>query len=1253
MKPSLIALHSHCPEVPEEFVANHIERLSDEYFNRFTIGDIASHVEALWQLTPEEPVRLEIDTGPDDTATCTVLGFNYRTQFSLITGILTSVWLVILSGDAFTYGPPPPFVPDPRMPRSRLEKLDPLRRRYIIDRFSAVFADDAFPQPGWLDTLRHRLRQVMVLLETGRGENASRARNIVNQLVAERLREVEVESPVLYPVDIDITNEGTPYTSLRVTSQDTPAFLYALSNALSVWGISIERVRINTVHGMVEDEIGILDARGKKIVDRQRLDRIRLSVLLTKQFTLFLPKAPDPYAALSRFEHLASDVVTVPERGRWLERFSDPNTLKDLAKILGASDFIWEDFVRSQYESLLPILASQAEGERTPLDRESIEQRLLGALAGAQTYEQKKEALNRWKDHEIFLIDLDHILHSEADVRALARPLTILAETVVRKATEIVYDRLVARHGVPRTVGGIRAAHAIFGLGKLGGEALGYASDIELLFIYGDNGRTDGERPIENSEFFNLLVEETSKFIAAKREGIFHVDLRLRPHGDSGPKASSLESFCRYYGVPGDAHSYERLALTRLRAIGGDMLLGLQVERLRDEFVYNSRAVKMDELRQLRERQFETKVRTERYNAKFSAGALVDVEYFVQVLQVMHGRNIPSLRTSRIHEALEALSEAGILDPGETRQLIDAYYFLRHLINGLRMLRGNAVDLFLPPVDSEEYVHLARRMGYEKTRELEPEKQLFIDFETHTAVVRAFIERHFGRESLPATQFGNVVDLVLSSEVPAELRNKVLSRAGLGNRDRAHVNLRRLAGQGAQRDAFIRIAVLAFDYLKHVPDPDMALNNWERFSAVLPDLEAHYRELLSQPKRLEILLRIFAGSQFLSDTLVRNPEFFDWVTNPAILRGSRDRNALRSDLKRFTSGVHDHAEWLNRLRRFRRREILRIGTRDVCLNAPIEEIMPDLSALADALTEAALARVWDELTVPEHIRDPERHFCVLTLGKLGGNELNYSSDIDLVGVYDEEGLGIPSAEARVIYAHVLERLRADLSNHTEEGYVYRVDLRLRPHGRYGELVQSFSSLVDYYRKEAALWELQAALKARPVAGSMELGQRLVEAIRPGVAERRKWETIVASVKRMREKAVQGYAFPSRTDVKSGLGGIRDVEFLIQALQLRHLPDHPMLFVGNTLEAMAQLQRIGALPAETALTLREDYLFLRRVEHYLQLLEDRQTHAIPEDEAQLAALARRAMGYETSPAEFRDRLAKVLERTHETHTRFFG
>ncbi|MBI2441366.1 MAG: glutamate-ammonia-ligase adenylyltransferase [Lentisphaerae bacterium] len=1259
MKPALNDLQRQCPDISEGVLAEHLARLDDNYFAVFSASQIHEHLRALQRLSSDHPVEIIFEPEPEGQIAATVLAFDYPGEFSLITGVLSALGFNILSGDVFTYARATVETLVSRRRRVRNSTRSGPARRKIIDRFCGTIAHK-LPLEDWRRELDQRLQTVIGLLEAQSPEQKTLARHKVNELVAGRLAELDLNSlPVLYPVNMEIDNRSG-YTHLRVLAQDTPAFLYALSTALALQGVSIERVRIRTVHGQVEDEMDVLDAAGQALAQGSAsLDRLRLAVLLTKQFTYFVSQAPDPYAALCRFEQMVDSVLSSQERGRWIEMLSNPQALQDLARLLGASDFVWEDFVRLQYESLVPMLQPHVAGRRFARPVAEQEAALQEQLRGQSRFEDQVQCLNTLKDRELFLIDLDHILNPTAPhdfaagMRAFAEALTGLAELVIRAAADIARCQLRSRFGTPRTVAGLEARFALFGLGKFGGVAMGYASDIEILGVYSDNGQTDGPEVIDNAEYFDRLVRLLAEVVKAKREGIFHVDTRLRPYGQSGPMACSLESFCRYYGPGGAAQAYERLALTRLRAIGPEAELGARLERLRDEFVYTTGSMNVQDLRNLRERQLTEKVAPESYNAKFSPGALVDLEYDVQILQVTHGQLSPRLRTPRIHEALVALSELGVLAPDESRRLTTAYYFLRQLINGLRMLRGSAQDLFLPPALSDEFAHLARRMGYTRGGELSPEQQLRVDFETHTAIVRTFIERHFGRDSLPGRPIGNVADLVLSEAVPPELRNRILVKAGFRDTVRSGVNLRKLAGGAAQQEMFARLAVLACDFLRHVADPDMALNNWERFVRALPDAAGHFQLLLSQPRRLEILMSIFSASQFLADTLIRNPEFLDWVTSSAVLHGERPRAVMEADLRAFVACAAP-AERLNGLRRFRRREILRIGARDICLHAPIQEITGALSDLAEVCIRLALEWAWETVGAEPvcERRSGKNNFCVLAFGKLGGRELNYSSDVDLLGLCADAGEELSSesrGEPLELFARVLKQVRQNLSASLEEGHAYRVDFRLRPYGTAGHLVYTVSGLADYYLNKAALWEIQALLKARPVAGNEALGAAWWKKVHPVFERSLLPEKISSSIKALRAVAVKDVA--GDVNVKSGLGGIRDIEFLVQGLQLIHAPRQSELLSGNTLTALQRLQTHNILPAEAVSQLQADYTFLRRVEHTLQIFEDRQIHELPKAAEARAALARRVLGLTATAGQFTAELAACQQRVRQRYAQY--
>ncbi len=762
MPPDAPAIHSLCPQIESRVIESHLSRLDADYLERFESDVVAEHLEGLCALSSEHAVQVIVRRRDDAQIECAVLAFDHPFEFSLIAGVLAGTGFTIDSGDVFTLTARAATAASAprRGPRHRFRRRpivrDPHHEGVIIDVFTGHLIEPNDGFNTWSDRFTTLIEQAISLLDRGDAASIEKAKQHVNELVTDRLARLDTAraADTMQPVQIEtdqLGSDGAARTRLKIVAQDTPAFLYSLCTALSLQGLSIQRVRIDTSGDRVEDEIHVVDARGQPIVETAALERLKLSALLTKQFTYFLGGAPDPYTALTRFEQFTQDILDAPQRGKWMDLLSNAWTMQELAKLLGTSDFLWEDFIRAQYESLLPILEPHTPGQRFFPPTETLPLRMQQAVGGATTLAEQQERLNGFKDREIFLIDLDHILTPGSDFRDMSYRLTMLAEHLVATAARLVYEDLAKTHGEPKDERGVPVPYAVVGLGKLGGIALGYASDIELLFTYGGAGKTAGgtKAALTNAEFFELLTRQTAQFIHTKREGIFEVDLRLRPHGKDGPLACSLEQFRSYY-APGDRgggpHPFEKLALVRLRWIAGDPPLGFEIERLRDQFVYDRPQLNMDALWEIWAAQRRDKSRPGKLNAKYSPGCLVDLEGTVQLLQVMHASRAPQLRTPRLSTALEALLRARVVTPQAYADLVGAYFFLRRLINALRMLRGNAADLFLPTDDGDELVHLARRMGHESTAKTEPGKALLDEFERRTGSVRQFVEDHFERK---------------------------------------------------------------------------------------------------------------------------------------------------------------------------------------------------------------------------------------------------------------------------------------------------------------------------------------------------------------------------------------------------------------------------------------------------------------------------------------------------------------------------
>ncbi|GIW80047.1 MAG: glutamate-ammonia-ligase adenylyltransferase [Gemmatales bacterium] len=427
--------------------------------------------------------------------------------------------------------------------------------------------------------------------------------------------------------------------------------------------------------------------------------------------------------------------------------------------------------------------------------------------------------------------------------------------------------------------------------------------------------------------------------------------------------------------------------------------------------------------------------------------------------------------------------------------------------------------------------------------------------------------------------------------------------------------------------------------LPKTADADMALNNLERFLdrsegvAQIPVLLEDHASIL------DTMLQLFSTSQYFSDLLVANPEYLDMLRVP--LRKSPSKSELQEALQKKVDAAFEDSAVLKAFRRYRQRQLLRIGTNDIIRNRPLDEITADIARVADAALEVALNKAIQN--VARRFGEPFTHAgkparCVIiAFGKLGGEELNYSSDIDLMFLYDEEGetrgKRVSCIDNSEFFGRVVSEVVRLLSSHTEQGWAYRIDLRLRPEGQRGPLARSLASTLSYYDTLGRTWERQALIKIRPVAGDLELGQEFLRNIEPFVYTRylsfAEINGIKALKRRIEHKTQQ--AGTSEREVKTGLGGIRDVEFVIQFLQLLNGGDLPEIRERNTLKAMKALERAGCLTSQEYHILDDTYRFLRNIEHRLQILFDLQTHQLPIGDNELRKLALR-MGYSAADSD---------------------
>jgi len=767
-------LTSLCPGVDDEVLRDFVSRMDPEYFQRFQPDAIAGHIQLASRLTPDHPCELSVIDKGAGRSEISIVAYDYFSEFAAICGVLSAFGLNIEEGRIYT------FVEARRSASPRREALSSagrpkvrpgLSRKKIVD----VFLVHPIDQTGFLSSQHNALRQtvteIIQLLDAGQFDEA---RQYVNRRLVERLdKQRGAFTGLLGTMRITFDNSLSPTdTIMDIQSDDTPAFLYALANALAMRNIYITKAQIECDGTKLHDRFYVRNRDGQKLLGSTDQQQLRLTAVLIKQFTHALTWASDPAKALASFDQFLDLIVTKTGEGKKgnnkaLDFISNKKTFPLLARLLGASDFLWEDFLRRQHANLLPLLTEYRDA---PLikPQATLRKELDRLVARAKTDEARKEALNRFKDHEMFRIDIKHIVEPSTNFPDFSLALTELAEVIMERSIVDCRAKLEKSYGRPQLSNKKPCPFAVLGLGKFGGRELGYASDIEVLFVYGGSGRTSGKNRIENSEYFERLGQELLGWIEAKQEGIFRLDVRLRPHGGKGALANAFEEICRYYSLtglpasfeqtalitrsicaPADGHErlaapFERQALIKLRHIAGDSALGHQVESHRDSFVYSGAPWDLPTALDLRRQQLKQLVQPGQINLKYSAGGLIDIEYAVQYLQMMHGHDHPNLRTPNTLQALAALVNEGLIASIDGAGLRKAYVFTRILVDGLRMVRGNTKDLVLPPPDSEEFISLARRVGYTTEDWRAGARNLQSDIQQHTTLTKTFFEKTFG-----------------------------------------------------------------------------------------------------------------------------------------------------------------------------------------------------------------------------------------------------------------------------------------------------------------------------------------------------------------------------------------------------------------------------------------------------------------------------------------------------------------------------
>ncbi len=809
-----------------------------------------------------------------------------------------------------------------------------------------------------------------------------------------------------------------------------------------------------------------------------------------------------------------------------------------------------------------------------------------------------------------------------------------LAEAVLRAALPPLEAALRLRHGTPQPEG-----FCVLGLGKLGGEDLNFSSDVDLVYLYRADGETSGGHSgsVPNLTYYTRLAEGLTRALSLVTEDgfCFRVDLGLRPEGRGGPAVLSRSAALHYYERAG--RTWERAAWVKGRGVAGDdglardFLLGLEPFLWRRSLDFGA----VDALRALKA-EIDLRGKASAEDVKLGPGGIREVEFFAGALQLLHGGKAPHLRVGNTLQALARLADTGLLTHPDADALADAYSFLRRVENRLQMVEEQQTQT-LPSLPRER-LRLARSLGLASVEALDKE------LERHRHFVASAFQTLLGQTARNEAPDEPLLALALDADLPDSRRHEALSARGFADAEASLRSLERLRrtllASGLQEGPGPGLpAARLLSECVRSPDPDQALFFLAEFLSNLVAPVGYLRLLLQRPAVGRRLVGLFGQSTFLSGYFVRNPELLDVLVQADSGGPHKPVERLAAELGGRLARSPLDEERLGAMRRFKNEEVLRIGLGDISGELDVPEVAAQLSGLADALLDACLFQAEAELRerfgAPRLRAGGRAALAVLGLGKLGGSELGYHSDLDLTFVYqgggtDEETAGgtRPPLGHPEYFARLAQRLLSLLTVQLREGRLYQVDARLRPSGNQGTLVVSEAAFAEHHQRRAQLWERQALVKVRAVAGDRRFGAALLsEVVQPLLYERPLSAGAAEEIHRLRQRMELEVAGETagELDPKAGHGGLVDVEFATQYLQLLHGGRMPSVRGPNTLGALDALQATGLLPAADALSLRSGYLFHRRVENRLRLVHGRALARLPTAGPPLALLARR-LGY---------------------------
>jgi len=908
---------------------------------------------------------------------------------------------------------------------------------------------------------------------------------------------------------------------------------------------------------------------------------------------MLLDATPNPPAAARLLERLRQDSPSAFERIA-----SAPAALRCAVNLFSYSQFLSETVLRNP-ERLLGV-ANSGNFYRV-LSADEYAHALLEFLGKDGAGIPAAVELARFRRLKLLRIVLRDVM-SVGTLSDVTEELSNLADAILDVTYGRIRTELVARHGEPRLADGTPCGFSVIALGKLGGQELNYSSDIDLMFVYGGSGETDGAARLSNKEFYKKVANDYTALLSAyTAEGqCYRVDLRLRPDGTLGEICTSLEGARTYYAER--ARDWEKQMLIKARVSAGESGPGTALLDFVEPLIYQSsldfRSVEaVSETRQrIGEKMAAKKGRLRGLDVKLAPGGIRDIEFLAQCLQRLHGGREQWVRHGGTMFALFRLRDKGLLSGPEYARLVAAYQFLRHVEHRLQMDEDRQTHTL--PTDVGELDLLARKLPLENTGTALDGESLKQRLAEHQAAVLEAYDRVVHMQQTPDDWTPPAAGVVDQPEpvAPASNLTRALEQRAPRLAAAAGATLRR----GRER-------------FEHFLEKAMAA----------PELLAR---LDSDEKLAAGVLDIFEHSAHFADDLLRFPELLDEIGGVP---------CCDTELLDDGSG----------LRRFYRRQMVRIQSESLLEAAPIFATLKKTSALADSVIDAAY-----RIALREARREPEPgrpEMMVIALGRLGMSEFDLGSDADLVFVIPDEEAG-----ELVFWTGVAERTIQTMSAYTGEGMMFTVDTRLRPNGRAGDLVQLEGAYKSYFSSHAEAWEGITYMKSRAVAGDMERATGFLHELqeldwrRYGQSMRSRKELAEMRARLEREQG-------QRNPFKAGAGGYYDIDFALMYLRLKGAG----IFykVLNTPERIDVIEKMGHLDREDADFLREAATFYRAVDHGQRVSTGHVEGSLPASPAQLEVLTNLVKRW--TPQSWHDRrldtaLGEIRGRTREFFDRIF-